>query len=298
MVDADKTLVRDATPDRKRMRQQQMRQSARQRQLKRLWKFVCTAGLLGGAIAIARLPDWRIQPLEDIAIEGNRILSDADLRPLLPVPEDVYLWQVEPTDLEAALLNHPLVRQAHVRRHLFPPHIEAWVEERRPVALSTRGGISGFLDRDGVWVARVHVGGRQPSGWPELSVIGVEQHEPDEWAQVLGEVVHSPVRIDQINWRSPQNLILQTELGEVHLGPTRTGLRTSGGRGRSPLSDRLAHQLQVLDSMRSLYRQCDCQPDEIVHIDLTRPQSPVLTLTEAAEQRRFQTETEAGLDFH
>ena len=291
MVDADNTPTLSIAE-----RRQQIRQASRWRRLRRLWKFTLTAGLLGGAIAIARLPDWRIQPLEDITIEGNRILSDADLRPILPVPDSAYIWQVEPSLLESALLSHPLLRHASVRRHLFPPRIEAWVEERQPVALSDRGGVAGFLDTDGVWVARAHLSGRSPSDWPTLSVEGIDAHTESAWAELLVVVRRSPVEIAQVDWRSPQNLILHTELGTVHLGPTHSSQSTSGELGNSPLAEHLTMQLETLDSMRDLYSQCDCQPEDIAFIDLTRPRSPTFTLTEEAERERFQTDTEEGSD--
>ena len=117
-------------------RRQQVRSANRKRRFRCAWKFCLSAGLLAGAVSMARLPEWRITSLEDITIEGNQVLSDAELRPILPIIESTYIWQVEPSRLEAALLRHPLLRQATVNRHLFPP------PHRRPCRRTTASSIS------------------------------------------------------------------------------------------------------------------------------------------------------------
>ncbi|WP_017324978.1 cell division protein FtsQ/DivIB [Synechococcus sp. PCC 7336] len=273
-----------------RERRQRLRQQQRQRRVARLWRFALTASLLGGAIYATQLPNWQIRTAERVEIEGNELLADGDLRATLPQAWPLYIWQIEPSLLETALLQHPLLRAVRVRRQLLPPRIRAWVSERQPAAQSDFEGTPGFIDTEGHWVARSYLpGGRLPQDWPTLRVLGVKAHSETDWAELLYVVRRSPVDIAEVDWRSPENLIMSTELGTVHFGPT-FGSLPEGERGSSAFALRLAEQLRVLDRMRNLYSECDCTPEDIDRIDLSRPDSPTFELTEAAASARFTTE--------
>ncbi|MBE9068818.1 cell division protein FtsQ/DivIB, partial [Leptolyngbya cf. ectocarpi LEGE 11479] len=71
-------------------------------------------------------------------------------------------------------------------------------------------------------------------------------------------------QISQIDWRDPTNLILQTELGRVHIGP---------------YGQNFSKQLAALDRMRNLNAQMDIE--EIAFIDLRNPDNPTLEILQA-----------------
>ena len=145
-------------------------------------------------------------------------------------------------------------------------------------------------------MANAYLSGRNTStDWPHLRVEGVDSNTTADWAEMLAALQQSPIRIDSLNWTSSQNAILETELGQIHLGPTHSSLTPSGVRGTSPLAQQVLAQLQVLDGMRDLYNQPNCSychPSKIAYIDLTRPQSPTLELTpEAMQAHRSQLQS-------
>jgi cell division protein FtsQ len=86
------------------------------------------------------------------------------------------------------------------------------------------------------------------------------QHQAD-WPTLYQAVQDSPVRVTEIDWRQPSNLILQTELGSVHLGP---------------FSGKFSAQLAALDQMRQLPDQLNGQ--QFAYIDLRNPKAPTLQM--------------------
>ena len=72
------------------------------------------------------------------------------------------------------------------------------------------------------------------------------------------------MKISQIDWRDPGNLILKTELGIVYFGA---------------YSDRFSGQLRILDQMRELPDQVSL--DQIAYIDLRNPEVPLIEMSES-----------------
>jgi cell division protein FtsQ len=97
-------------------------------------------------------------------------------------------------------------------------------------------------------------------------VIGSRDQYRPYWSEVYQAVSHSPVKVFEIDWQNPANLILKTELGNVHFGP---------------YSSRFTEQLGVLDRMREL--PTHISPSKIAYIDLKNPDFPAIQMIKGNE---------------
>ena len=283
------TGLKPTTRQQLQLRRQQLRQKMRRNLRSRIWRFALTAGLLAGGIYCTRLPVWKIQQPNSFRIEGNRILADSDILESLPPLDSLYIWQVEPSQLELAMLSHPLLQAATVRRQLIPPRILARVQERQAIAVGDVAGVSGFIDTEGHWLDRAALPeGKIPEDWPALKAMGWQKTRETDWAELLFVLQHSTVAIHEVDWRSSANLILQTDLGEVHFGPVPEGTLPDTPRGQSPLGHAVRERLESLHQLQPLYDSiCDCQPEDVEYIDLSQPHFPTLSLTDSAAKARF-----------
>jgi len=139
-----------------------------------------------------------------------------------------------------------------------------------------------LLDRRGVAMPLASYPGLQKTGkLPRLKVVGFFQRsqpaqgsQPEaqggqpvrvnlqkqaQWPQVYQALAQSPVTVTDIDWQDPNNLILQTELGKVHLGRDR---------------NQFSKQLKALDQMRNLSTHVDL--NQIIYIDLKNPKQPLV----------------------
>jgi cell division protein FtsQ len=132
----------------------------------------------------------------------------------------------------------------------------------QPVSLK-----AGLLDEAGVWIPiEVYTSLNQSLKLPELRVIGnLEQYRP-YWSQIYREITQSPVKVTEINWQDPANLILKTELGIVHFGP---------------YSPQFTYQLSKLDQMRKLASTPDF--NQIAYLDLRNPDSPIAQMIKSKD---------------
>lgn len=92
-------------------------------------------------------------------------------------------------------------------------------------------------------------------------LVSIDRQKQQQWQQMYTSMETSPVQIKHLNWENPNKLMLQTKLGQIHIGP---------------FSDNFDRQLQALDEMRTLPKSVD--PKQIVYIDIQNPESPVLEL--------------------
>jgi len=178
---------------------------------------------------------------------------------------------VEPQAIAESLEDAAPIAEATVTRQLMPPGLIIQVQERQPVAIAQgqtqTTSEPGFLDERGVWMPQSSYRSLKANvELPTLQVRGQNEHYRPYWSQVYPVVHHSPVKILEIDWRNRANLILETELGNVHLGSD---------------SSQLAEQLAVLDRMRQLPTQL--QPSQIAYIDLKNPDRPVIQMKTASE---------------
>lgn len=279
-------------------RRKTLRQQRRRQLICGIWRILAISGLAGGLSWAATQPVWVIKQPEQINIEGNQIISDQGVRSLLSLSYPQSLLRIEPKTVAQQLeAKQTLIAKASVSRQLFPPSLTVTVEEREPVvtAVSVNPNLPptpaaaspnnqpqtketnkpeeaipappatipvGLIDPKGTWIPIENYNSAgQPLPLPTLRIIGDRQQYLPHWAQMYQILRRSPVKVTEIDWQNPANVILKTDIGTVHLGI---------------YSSQFADQLAVLDQMRQLSNQVNGQ--QIAYIDLTDPNSPAIQL--------------------
>lgn len=261
------------------------------RSLQAMWRSLFVGGLASGLVWAITLPDWVIRQPEQIVIEGNHFLSAQTIRSLLPMSYPQSILRVEPEAIAKSLESQAPIAEATVTRQLLPPGLTIQVKERKPVAIAVgiapKGAIErmnavqnakisqstsaiGLLDEQGVWMQLSNYPQlKQNQELPKLKVMGRSEHYQAYWSEVYQAVSRSPVKVFEIDWQNPTNLILKTELGNVHLGP---------------YTSRFPDQLAVLDRMREL--PSHLQSSKIAYIDLKNPDLPAIQIKKGSETEK------------
>jgi cell division protein FtsQ len=286
MTDFTSISRADLTARRKRLRWQRRLRAAQS-----AWRLMVVMGLAGGAIWAMTLPGWVIRSAAQIEIEGNEFLSADAVRSLLPIIYPKSLWELESNSMARQVEAKGPIAKAVVTRHLFPPSLTVAVQERRPVAIaypataanpsqSPSAGATasnspvGLLDTTGAWISLENYTTIDPSiSLPTLKVIGIDRQYRTQWATLYHDLdayqtrSANPVKILEINWSNPANLILITELGSVHLGT---------------YDIRFPDQLRALTQMRQLPEKIDLA--QLAYIDLTNPKTPLVQMQGEASE--------------
>ena len=197
----------------------------------RSWQTLAITTLAGSLLWLITLPPiWDIRKSEQIAIEGNEFLSNQAVRALLPLSYPQSLLKLQPQKLSEKLESQAPIAKATVIRQLFPPSLTIQVKERRPVAIARASNSNsqakvsnlseiGLLDINGVWMPLTSYTSLQsPMALPKLTIVGQKEHYRQYWTQLYQALRQSKVKITEIDWRDPANLILKTDLAPVHLG--------------------------------------------------------------------------------
>lgn len=262
-------------------RRHKLRHQRRLKALQNSWRTLAVSGLAGSMAWVITLPGWVIRQPEQIAIAGNRFLSEQAIQSYLPLSYPQSLFQLEPQALAENLESKAPIAEATVARQLFPPRLIVQVTERHPVAVtslnlttppiklsevkptSTPPSI-GLLDANGVWMPlETYVSLNQSFKLPPLQLIGSQEQYRPYWSELYQQISRSPVKVSEIDWRDPNNLILKTELGIVHLGP---------------YSSKFASQLAAVDRMRKLPEKLNSK--QIEYIDLKNPEAPAIQMNQ------------------
>jgi cell division protein FtsQ len=280
-------------------RRRQLRRSRRQKVFQAGWQLLTVSSLAGLLLWTTTSSTLVLESAQQVAIEGNEFLSVGAIRALLPLSYPQSLLQIQPQELARELESQGPIASATVSRQLFPPGLKVSVYERYPVAIATNtpaiasgvltvdpselnstaeAGSSGLqsvglLDARGIWMPLETYRSLDPSlKLPELRSIGpLERYRP-YWKSVYQAIRRSPIKIYEIDWQDPANLILKTELGIVHCGPYGPQFR---------------EQVTRLAQMGDLPNQIELT--QIAYIDLTNPERPSL-------QRINNTPTETVLN--
>jgi len=266
-------------------RRQKLRRQRRVRFFQASWRSLAVAGLAGGAVWAATLPAWVIRKPEQVTIKGNQFISAQTIRNLLPIAYPQSLLKIQPQAIVDALKLKAPISEATVDRQLFPPGLTVRIHERNPVAIAqpSSSGVSvsvtkssplsanavqtnltqpGLLDENGIWTPlETYTSLNQSFKLPTLKVTGRLSHYRPYWTTLYQMLSRSPVKVSEINWDDPNNLILKTELGFVHFG----------AYGSS-----FANQLKALDQMRRLPSHVN--PSQVSYIDLRNPDSPFIQM--------------------
>jgi len=256
------------------------------------WRTIAVSGLAGGLAWVITLPGWVIRQPEQVAIAGNRFLSAQAIQSLLPMAYPQSLLQLEPQAIAAQLESKAPIAEATVARQLFPPRLIVQVKERYPVAMISDLPIAqtakekdtkpaadvsnvGFLDAKGVWIPiESYTSFDQSFKLPSLKIVGYQEQKRSQWAELYQAVSQSPVKVTEIDWRDPSNLILKTELGIFHFGS---------------YSSRFTEQIQAMDQLRKLPERLN--PKQIAFIDLQNPDTPSIQMHKANNSVKSNTAT-------
>ncbi|MBC7970851.1 MAG: FtsQ-type POTRA domain-containing protein [Verrucomicrobia bacterium] len=255
-------------------RRQKLRQRRRIRFLQSSWRVLAICGLTAGVVWAATLPTWVIRRPEQVRIEGNHLIPVRTLRSLLPIPYPQSLFRVEPQAIARELQAKAPIAEVIVSRQLFPPGLIVQVKERLPVAIavtaegsSPTAGVtvvaSGLLDENGMLMPlERYTSLDQSLKLPSLKVIGNPQSYRPSWSKFYRELTQGPpVKVSEVDWRNPANVILKTDLGMVHIGA---------------YSAQFSSQLRTLDRMRKLSAHSSFS--RITYIDLRNLDAPTVQM--------------------
>lgn len=265
--------------DQLQSRRQTLRRQRRRLIGQVLWRFLALSGLTTAIFWGTTRPIWLIQNPNQIIVGGNEMLSDKTIQDLIPLDYPQPLLKVEPEGLAEQLQNRAPIVSAKVSRQLLPPRLIIQVQERQPVAVvlpvsvtsSEAKGIdflpAGLIDAEGAWMPQSSfLLSDRSLDLPELRLQGLQTQYRQYWPQVYEKIRQSPVKVYELDWRDPSNLVLQTELGVVYLGP---------------FTPELGQQLATLDKMRNLPEQLE--DTGVAHIDLTNPSAPSISVVNDQE---------------
>jgi len=255
-------------------RRKKLRRERRVKSFQSLWRSLFVGGIATSLVWAITLPEWVIRQPEQIVIEGNHFLSAQAIRSLLPLSYPQSLLKVQPQALANSLESQAPIAEATVSRQLVPPGLTIQVKERKPVAIaqaatpknaksSHLNQPAGLLDEEGVLMPESSYQSNSANiELPTLKVIGSSAQYRPYWSEVYQAVSHSPIKVFEIDWQDPANLILKTELGNVHFGP---------------YSSRFSEQLGILDRMRELPTRVSSS--KIAYINLKNPDFPAIQMT-------------------
>lgn len=261
-------------------RRRQLRRQRRLKLIQRIWRTTAVAWLTAALVWVVNSSNTTLYSPSQIQIEGNRILATEAIQALLPIDYPQSLIDLKPQSLEAYITAHAPIAQVQVRRRLFPPALKIYLQEREPVAVvvnehgeSPPEAIAlqslaylptGLLDSQGVWIAQENLHFFEETALPRLTVRQMQRQHLAHWPQIYAAIQSSPVIILEIAWQIPDNMVLDTDLGKIHLGA---------------YSDRFPQQLTALAKLRSLKQQLD--PEDIAYIDIQNPSRPLVQMMQA-----------------
>jgi cell division protein FtsQ len=260
-------------------RRRQLRRQRRWRTAQTIWQVLMVSSFAGGLIWALASSDWMLRNPGQVSVEGNQFLSADTIRSILPIHYPQSLFSIQPQTIAQHLEAEAPIADATVTRRLFPPSLTVQIQERYPVAIAYLSVPSppsnpstpespgkpvpqaALLDEEGAWIPYDVYLALNPQGLPDLKVMGMREEYRSHWATLYQQVSQSPVKISEINWHDPNNLILKTDLGLVYLGP---------------YGSQLAEQLRLLDQMRLLSEQV--RLDQVAYIDLRNLDVPLIEM--------------------
>ncbi len=267
------TSITSVSLEELKQRRQKLRRRRQLKSAQALWRFIFVAGITGSLTWLVAQPNWLIQKSSQIEVEGNQILSKEAILSLLPWSYPQSLFQLEPQRLVQHLESSGTIAKAKVTRQLLPPSLTIEVEERKPVALALPMTSSvnranaltlevGLIDAQGVWISQqTYTKLNQELKLPTLKVIGFSKQYQPHWSEIYQALSTTKIQVFELDWRDPGNMILKTELGNVHLGSYNSQFRD---------------KLVVLARMKNLPHQV--QSSQIDYIDLKKTTAPTVQL--------------------
>ncbi|BAY25474.1 polypeptide-transport-associated domain-containing protein FtsQ-type [Calothrix sp. NIES-2100] len=266
-------------------RRQKLRRQQQIKIIQAIWRTFAISGLAGCLLWIAIQPMWVLKSPNQIAMtSGNQLISEETMQSLLKLSYPQSLWRIQPAAIADSLKQQPTIAQAIVTRRLIPPGLIIEIQEREPVAMvqtptspktdsTTKQGSVGLIDASGVWIPLdKYTSVNSTQKLPSLKVVGSPEQYLPYWTQLYLSVSQSSVKVMEIDCQDPTNLILKTELGNVHLGPP---------------SSHIPEQIKLLAQMRHLPSQVNSS--QIEYIDIQNPENPLVQLNQKKLKVNFRT---------
>ncbi len=217
---------------------------------------------VAGAFGYRRAVAGDLLRLKEIRFHGLVRTHPDELLAILPVQRGDHLLLVEPGSVEAALLRHPWIARAEVRRRI-PPALDIDVTERRAAALVELGGLY-LVDARGEVFKRA-----EPGDGLDLPVVtGIER---EAWTDRRAEVepLLSGALALAAAW-SDSRLDNRAPISEIHVDPdygatvvTRDGSEVR--LGQRDLEAKLSRLSRLLPALESEGRKA-----EVIHLDNRR----------------------------
>jgi cell division protein FtsQ len=259
-----------------RERRQKLQRQRRMKIIQAIWQTIAVSGLAGGLLWFAIQPMWVLKAPKQIEMRsGNRRLPEQAIQSLLVLSYPQSLWRIQPTAIAQSLKKQPSITQATVNRRLFPPGLIIEIKERVPVAIAqpsndknsfspSKRAAVGLLDVDGVWMPLDKYRVTNPNiKLPSLKILGSIEQYRSYWPEIYQAVSQSSVKVTEIDFQNPTNLILKTELGQVHLGAP---------------SPQISQQIKLLTQIRHLTTEIN--PSLIEFIDLKNSEYPLVQMNQ------------------
>ena len=244
-------------------RRQTLRSQRRLKVWQSLWRGSVLLGMTGGLFGLMSRPEWTIRDKSQITLSGNKFLPSTQLYRLLPLTYPQSIWQISTQQLGEKMETIPPLAKVEITRQLFPAQLNVAVQEKQPVAIAIANEGKGFLDQEGNFIAQSFYEPISPTiKFPNSpQFLGFSPQYKKFWQKIYPLIQSSPVKITVIDGRNSSNLILITEIGNVHLG-----------------SDikQLTEQIQVLARMKKLPSRIPSS--RIAYIDLSNAKSPSIQL--------------------
>ena len=264
-------------------RREKLRRNRQVKIISKIWRTFAITGLAGGLLWFLIQPMWVLKSQKDITVSGNQLLSDESIQSKMRLSYPQSLWRVEPSRLSASLKQQTGITEATVTRRLFPPGLTVKVSEILPVAITQNQKIEdtdsknqklveGLIDINGVEVRIENYKSIPANKLPSLKLIGDLQQCRSFWKPLYQAVSNSSVKVMEIDCQNPNNIILKTELGFVHIG--------------SPTSE-LAEKIKLLAKIRRLPVQENMS--QIEFIDLTNPETILVQMNH--KMRKIDSQT-------
>lgn len=264
-------------------RRKELKAKRRLKTLLTVTRTMLVIAFSGGAFWLLTLPHWVINSSHQIEVEGNDYLTDNEIRMLVPLSYPQPLLTLSTEKLKEELKVKAPFSDIVVKREMLPPKVTIKVDERKPVAIAFAPVFSpkikktkitqiGYLDEQGILVPTKYYQSlkkEEEKILPEFKIIGVTEQYLSYWEELYQLVNQSEVKINEINWQNPNNLILKTELGEVHIGA---------------YTSRFPKQLMLLAKMKQLPQKVP--PSQIIYIDLSDPDFPSIKQKEQPEMEK------------
>ncbi|AFY53541.1 cell division septal protein [Rivularia sp. PCC 7116] len=258
------------------VRREKLRRNRQIQIISAIWRSFAITGLAVGLLWFLIQPIWVLKSQKDITVSGNHLLSDEAIQSKIKLSYPKSLWRVEPSSLSASLKQQPGITRASVTRRVFPPGLKVEVSEIIPVAITQTPGsvnsnakkpIRGLVDINGAWVSLENYKSIREDELPLLELIGELKQCRPFWKQLYQAVSKSSVAVMQVDCRDPNNIILRTELGLVHIG--------------NPAS-KLPEKIKLLAKIRRLPAQVNM--NQIEFIDLSNTETILVQMNHKTVQ--------------